>query len=107
MDDLERQLKDALARKDPPDWFEAKVMAAAAREPRRARGWWERWLGGPALKWATAALAVIAVTGIAWQRERLDEERIAGEAAKAKLELALRITSEKLQLIEQKIQQNN
>jgi hypothetical protein len=28
MDDLEQQLKEALARKEAPPWFEAKVLAA-------------------------------------------------------------------------------
>lgn len=108
MDELDRQLKEALGRREAPPWFEAKVLAAAARQPEPARGWWRRWSGVPRLRWAAAMLAAVTVvTGIAWQRERIAVERAAGEQAKAKLELALRITSAKLQIIEQKIHQSD
>jgi hypothetical protein len=111
MDDFEQQLREALARKEPPAWFEAKVMAAAAREPERRRRWWGDWFAAGRLRWAGAALATVMVAGgIAWERERAAEERAAGEQAKAKLELALRITSAKLRQIEQRVaavQENN
>jgi hypothetical protein len=105
MDELEQQLKRALAREEPPAWFEAKMLAAAARESRHPRPWFERWFGAGKLRWASAAVAVVVLTGgIAWERERAAEERARGEAAKAKLELALKITSMELQRIEQKLQ---
>ncbi len=100
MDDFERQLKQALERKEPPPWLEGRVLAAAAVEPVRPRRlwssfWWTRW--------ATVALAaVLLVTGLQWQRER--QQQIAGERAKAQLELALKITSAKLHKIESKLQ---
>lgn len=99
MEDLEQQLKNALARKEAPEWFEAKVMAAARRGgAARSGGALFRW------RWATAALAaVLAVGGVAWQHERDVRERTQGEAAKARLELALKITRAKLQRIEQKL----
>ena len=104
MDDFEQQLKQALARKEPPAWFEAKVMAAAAREPERRKSWWGTWFAAGRLRWATAGLAtVMMVGGIAWQREREEEERAAGEQAKAKLELALKITGAKLRQIEERV----
>ncbi len=101
MDDFEQQLNRAMARKEPPASFEARVLAAAARDSERRRGWWA-WLAQPVtLRWATVALAaVLVVTGVTWQRER---ERTAGEQARAKLELALKITSEKLQRIDREI----
>jgi hypothetical protein len=84
------------------------VLAAGARRPEPSRPWWQQWFVPSRIRWATAALATLTVvTGIAWQRERTAEERAAGQQAKAQLELALRITSEKLHIIEQKIQQNN
>lgn len=105
MDEFEQQLKQALGRRDAPEWFEAKVMAAVRRADA-PRPWWQRWFAESRLRWATASLAtVMVVTGVAWQRERVAEER-AGEQAKAQLELALRITAEKLQIIEHKIHQN-
>jgi hypothetical protein len=105
MDELEQQLKRALARQDAPAWLEAKVLSATRRK-EAPWPWWDWWFAPGRMRWATGALAVMTVvTGIAWQRERVAEER-AGEEARAKLELALRITSAKLQIIEQRIQQN-
>jgi hypothetical protein len=98
MDDFEQQLKRAMARKEPPAWLEAKVMAAAARRPRRR---WEFLR----MRWAAAALATLALTsGIVWQRERERQERMAGEQAAAKLELALKVTSKKLRHIEEQLE---
>lgn len=98
MDDFERQLKSAMARKDPPAWFEARVLAAAERQPERR---WQLWRP----RWAVAAFAsLMLVSGIAWQHEREVQERIAGERAKAQLQLALRITSQKLQHIGQELE---
>ena len=88
MDDFEQQLKKAMARTDPPAWFEAKVLAAARQRRPEPKRW----------RFLVAALAsLLVVSGVVWQQER---ERKAGEEARAKLELALRITSEKLQKIE-------
>jgi hypothetical protein len=100
MDDFERQLKQAMARQDPPGTFEAKVLAAAARESGRRSLW--AWMAKPVtLRWATVALVlVLLVTGVTWRRER---ERAAGEQARAKLELALKITTEKLRHIDREI----
>jgi hypothetical protein len=104
MEDLEQQLKNALARKDAPDWLEAKVLAAAAREPERRRSWRPRWMFAGRLRWASAVVAAAAVvSGITWQHERAVRDRAAGEDAKARLELALRITSTKLRKIEQRL----
>ena len=101
MDDLEQQLRNALARKDAPDWFEAKVLAAARREPAvQARR--------PALLWrwvAAFAAVLLMLGGVAWQQQRAALERARGEEAKARLELALKITSMKLHKIEQKLNQ--
>lgn len=102
MDDLEKQLKSAMARRDAPAWFEAKVLAAAAREPN---GFWRRLIASGRVRWATAVLAGAAVvaSGALWQQQREQRERAAGQAAKAKLELALKITRVKLRKIEQKL----
>jgi len=102
MDDFERQLRQAMARTDAPAAFEAKVLAAAAREPEGWRSVWH-WFARPVgLRWATVALAaLLVVSGVTWKHER---ERTAGEAARAKLELALKITSAKLHHIDQQIE---
>lgn len=103
MEDFEQQLRNALARKDAPDWFEAKVMAAVRRdggEPVRAP------VRRPVLVWRWASalvLSVLVVGGVTWKYDQAVHERQAGEAAKARLQLALKITRAKLQKIEQKL----
>lgn len=102
MDDLERQLRTALQRQEPSAFFESKVLAAARREEQGRRSAWRtRW---------TAALATAAMlaAGVVWQHQRDVEEkaeRARGEAAKAQLMRALKITSAKLQEIQQKADQ--
>ena len=100
MDDLEKQLQSALRREDAPEWFEARVMnAVKATQAQRARPRW-RWI------LATAMAGVIAVGGgLEYRREA--QERTAGEAAVAKLQLALKITGTKLAEIQQKINEEN
>ena len=110
MDNLERQLKDALGRKEPPAWFEAKVLAAA-RERGGRRTWLQRVMLGSWLRFATAIAAVgLVASGVVWQqherrvqadRERV--ERIAGEAAKERLMLALKTTRNKLERIQERV----
>ncbi len=96
MNDLEKQLQSALAREDAPEWFEARVMNAVnAQRAQRARPRWHWML-------ATAMAGVIAVGG-GWEYRREAQERAAGEAAKAKLQLALKITGTKLAEIQQKL----
>jgi hypothetical protein len=111
MEDLERQLKSALEREEPPAWFEAKVLAAAARERSAHRSWWQRAIHGGLLRWATALAAVgLVASGVVWQHERRLEdarERAAGEAAKARLVMALRITSNKLHKIQRRLNEIN
>jgi hypothetical protein len=111
MEDLERQLKSALAREEPPAWFEAKVLAAAARERSARRSCWQRAIQGSRLRWATALAAVgLVASGVVWQHERQvreAREREAGENAKARLVMALQITSNKLHRIQQKLNEIN
>lgn len=109
MDDFEHQLRNALSRREPPPWLEAKVLAAASREPARvAPSAWDRLVFGARLRWVSAAVAVcLIVTGVAWQQERAAQERVAGVNAKAKLELALKVTSVKLQRIKQLVEAVN
>lgn len=96
MDDFEQQLKHAMARKEAPAWLEAKVLAEVRRREQPARRW--------SVRWAAAALATVLVSsGVLWQHERDVRDRAAGEAAKAKLELALRITRTKLQQIDRQV----
>ncbi len=102
MDDLEKQIQNALRRKEPSSGFEARVLGAVRRsESRRPFAGW--------LRWTSAMAAVVVAAGVVWQHERNVAERAAGEAAKARLELALKITSVKLNRIQQIVaeHQNN
>jgi hypothetical protein len=97
MDDFEKQLAEALKRKDPSPGFEARVMAAARTRKTRTWSW-----SMPRLRWAAAlAMTVLVIGGLEYRREAA--ERAAGEAAKARLELALKITSEKLKMIQDRV----
>jgi hypothetical protein len=110
-DDLERQLSQALSRKDAPEGFAERVhllaVAASNREPLRLT-LWERLTGPGRLRWATALAALVLIAGGAGTAGELeksaDRERIEGEAAKARLQLALRITSQKLRQIQERVQ---
>jgi len=95
MEDFERQLKDALSRKEPSPSFEAKVFGAiAAQQTGRIRFW----------RWAAALAVMLLVVAGFWMRhERQIEERAAGEAAKARLQLALRITVTELAKIQKSV----
>jgi hypothetical protein len=101
MDDFEQQLKEALAKKDPSPFFEARVLGAVRRQAQEQRASARMW-------WASAiAAALLVMTGSTWQYERVVKERqeeAAGKEAKARLELALKITSVKLQRISMKVE---
>ena len=59
MDDLEKQLKEALSRKEPSPFFEARVLGAAKRQAKEHRASSRMW-------WASAiAAALLIVTGSA------------------------------------------
>ena len=101
MDDLEQQLKRALARQEPPPWFEAKVLSAVGTAQLAPRT-------GFRMRWASLAVAGgLLIAAVTFQHERQMRERAAGEEAKARLELALKITRVKLQKIDQKVRAIN
>jgi hypothetical protein len=110
-DDLEQQLKKALERREAPPWFEARVLDAVssgAAEPVQTH-WWSAWRSNGNLRWVTALVAGLVLgAGITFRYETVVQERAAmeraeGEAAKARLELALRITRVKLEKIQQRV----
>jgi hypothetical protein len=106
-DKLERELRKALERVEPPAGFAERVLARAAKEdasmpqPRT----WLRWFGTGGLRWAAAcALCVsLATSGILYHYEREKQ----GERAKEELMLALRITSSKLQFATESVERMN
>lgn len=109
MDNLEQELRKALARSDAPDGFEAKVLNRLADDAVEGSFW--RWLAmplAPRPRWAMAVVATVLLgADVAWQHQRTVKERQQGEEAKTQLELALRVTSTKLRTIGQRIDQIN
>ena len=94
MEDFERQLRDALARKEQPPLFEAKVFAAIAESKSKR---WVSW------RWEALAASLLALAGFWAQHEHTVRDRVAGEAAKARLQLALKITVTELSKIQRTV----
>ena len=121
MKQLDDELRKALRRREPPPGFSGRVMArveqlaeertrAAAKPARAARSPWNPWswfgrrlsvsLGAVA---AVAAVLLLAVGLALWQQHRIQQERREGEAARAQLLEALRVTSAKLNRVRTKV----
>ena len=104
MNDLEKQLRGALRRYDPPAGFAERVMAQIPhtmdRDAKPVRAPWN-WLK---LRWAAIpAMVALLVFGF-WYRgyEQRQQEKEA-LAAKRQVMLALRITGSKLRMAKAKI----
>jgi len=102
MNRLEDELRNALKRVEPPDGFAQRTLtrAVAARQQPRIGMFMQ-----PAFRWAlTGAMCLLlAVAGIEYRQTKQEQAR--GEAAKAQLMLALRITAGKLQLAQDRVRQ--
>lgn len=123
--ELEKALREALQREEPSPDFTARVMARLAEQPQTERvvqrgetvSWWQRLTGFfqvSQLRWAMAGamacLLVLAGFGAYRYREyqhRLALERAEGERAKEQVLLALRITSAKLNVAQQKVKESS
>jgi len=93
MTNFEDELKAALRRKEPPLGFANRVMRRIER-PRPA--FRLRWAA-----WAVAAGLILSAGGLRYHSYQV--ERAQGERAKRQLLLALEITSEKLSLVQRKV----
>jgi len=116
MKNLDDELKNVLRRVEPPAGFADRVLRRTTIQPtarplelvtgtrttaRRPPSVWYRF--------AAAAALVVALGGAVEYRELQKErtERLAGEAAKEKVVLALHIASSKLQIVQTKINRLN
>lgn len=100
MDDIEERLRKAMARQSPSSGFAARVAPIATDwDAKREMIPQPKWF----FRWAVAAILVIAAIGIfaSYQRRR---EREQGELAKRQILAALRITNDKLQLVQHRMQ---
>jgi hypothetical protein len=121
MKSLEDELRRALRRREPPPGFAERVLArvrqetdarnplsntAAKVEPARRRRW-AGWVWfGPRMQLGFAVFAaalLLAVSLSLWHRYREEQQRIEGEAARAQVMQALRITSAKLNRVRAKV----
>jgi hypothetical protein len=89
MDWLERELKGALSREEPPVDFAARVLRRAEM-PVRPVYRWPRWL-------AAAAVIVLAGAGLGYRQYR-------GEMAKEQVMQAFKITSVKVNRIQSAVE---
>lgn len=105
-DRIEQELRDALHREQPPLGFAERVLARVHAEDAAPVGFWQSlfdFMRLPRFKVAMATALFVLVLGGTWQYRRYEQERKAGEAAREQLLLALRITGNKLQRAQQKV----
>lgn len=99
MSRLEDELRSTFARREPPDGFADRVMAAVPRA--RKRVWAHSWM-------AAAAAALISILGAgAYEYQRTERMRKEGERAKAELVFALELASAKLQHTKARVLKNS
>jgi len=105
MTDMEKQLKNALRRCDPPAGFAERILAqvavAEAKPVRPATRTPWRW---PVLRWvAIPTLAALLVLGFWYRGYQQQREEAAGRAARQQVMLALRITGTRLRMAKAKV----
>ena len=95
MNQVERDLREALRRREPPSDFADKVLARTRQsESVRRRPMWS-WLA------AAAAVVILIVGGGAFMQEQ--RRQAEGARAKEQLMVALRITGSKLHDVQVKL----
>lgn len=101
MNELEEQLRRALARCDPPEGFAGWVIARAVSDRERRVPFWRL----PVLRWAAVAvlLAVTLAGGFGYRTHRQEEEKAEAMIAKRQVMVALRITGAKLRIAQEKV----
>lgn len=111
MKDLENELRKVLERREPPEGFADRVLAQLEPAPTPKPGWREALISLvhiPRLRWvAVGVAACLLLTLGALHYRRVQQERAAGEAAKAQVMQALRIASSKLNVTIKKIQETD
>lgn len=104
-DPMERELKKALRRVEPPEGFTERVLARAAEE-QAALSLGERiraWFTVSQVRWAT--VAVMCLVLVAGYQYRVETRRAAkGEQAKEQVLLALQITARELHAVGEKVE---
>ena len=100
---IERDLRDALRRPEPPSGYDERVMDRIAAE-RDARA--SVRFGATRSQWAAAAMLLLILGAGGWGGYRWEQQRRVERAAEEVL-TALRITSEKLNLALETIEEQS
>ncbi len=100
-EDLEHLLRQGLRPRQTPAGFSARLMARLPETSpvpsfQKNRTFWV-----PATRWATAVVLLGVAGGSYWQHQQ--QERIAGERARAQLFLALRMSAATLNDVQHKV----
>jgi hypothetical protein len=100
-EDLEHWLRQGLRTRQAPAGFSARLMArlpetSTVRSFQKKRTFWV-----PAIRWATAVVLLVVAGGSYWQHQQ--QERVAGERARAQLFLALRMSAATLNDVQHKV----
>jgi len=95
--ELDDALREAFRRVDPPPGFADRVVRRASHGPVRTSLGTRAWL-----RWAAAAVLVMAVSGGLWYRAE-EHRRAEGEEARRQVLLSLQIAGSKLNAVQMKI----
>ena len=110
MNKFENQLRKALLRKEPSALFTSRLLETLAVREKHDTSWRKiihRLSVSPRLRWAAVGVLACLLMGLgqlSYQRfERYRRAQVEGERAKEQLVLALRITNEKLSIVQKKL----
>ncbi len=100
-EDLEHLLRQGLRPRQTPPGFSARLMARLPETSPVPSFRENRTLWVPATRWATAVVLLAVAGGSYWQHQQ--QERIAGQRARAQLFLALRMSAATLNDVQHKV----
>jgi hypothetical protein len=110
MNEFENQLRKALSRKEPSPLFTTRLLKMLVVRETHDMSWMKtlRLLSvSPRLRWAVVGVLTCVLIGLGqlgYQRiERHRRAQADGERAKEQLVLALKITNEKLSIVQKKL----
>ena len=104
MSHLDEELRAALRHEEPPPDLADRVLAHIKAQPAPKTAWW-RVLWAPSVRWVAAAVAVSLLVAAGIEYRNQQQLRAEGDAAKARVMLALEIAGSKLHMAQKKVQE--
>ena len=99
MNGFDDELREALRRRQPPEYFSEKVLARVRQQSSpRPRSYFRAWIA------AAAAAVMLVMLGLPAYREHT--RRVEGERAKEQVMQALRMTGATLRSVQERVQQH-